>query len=209
MSEDEPSGLFDRIDQAVARIAAIAPTGFFLALRIRGTAPLISFRTYPPEWTETYMANGYLLRDPITTWAMTVGGSIRWSSPFLPDPFGVFRHAATFGLRYGASVAHGPVRALSVCSFASAEREFTDDEIAAVRATVIALHDMTALPDRLEEGQRALLDALEADERPEAVARRLGIAPAEARARIVSLCETLVAATPAEALQRARDFRLR
>lgn len=209
MPEPEALGLFDRIDAAVARIAAIAPTGFFLALRIRGSSPLISFRTYPPDWTETYMANGYLLRDPITTWAMTVGGSIRWSSPFLPDPFGVFRHAATFGLKYGASVAHGPIRALSVCSFASGEREFTDAEIAMVRSTVIALHDMTALPDRLDDGQKALLDALEFDTRTDSVASRLGIDRAEAKSRIVSLCETLIAANPAEALQRARDFRLR
>jgi LuxR family transcriptional regulator len=200
--------VFDRIDAQVARIAAVSSAGYFLALRIRGSAPLISFRTYPPAWTEAYMANGYLLRDPITTWAMTVGGSIRWTSPFLPDPFGIFRKAAEHGLRYGASVAHGPVRALSVCSFARGDRDLTDAEIAEVRAAVLALHDLTALPDSLTPGQRDVLAALADSAEPAGVARKLGIPRPEAQARIVALCETLLAATPAEALQRARDHRL-
>lgn len=197
--------VFDLIDERVARIGAVAPAGHFLALRIRGNAPLMSFSTYPKPWQFAYMANGYLLRDPITTWAMTIGGAIRWSSPFLPDPFGVFRHAAKFGLRYGASVAHGPVRSLTVCSFARGDREATDEEIALVRETVIALHDLTELPRSLSAEDRTIL---EQGEDPGTAARALGLGEGETRQRLADLCERLFAHSPDEALRRARDHKL-
>jgi LuxR family transcriptional regulator len=204
-------GAMDRraqIDALVAGLAPLAPAGYFLALRVRGSSPLLSFRTYPPAWTEHYMANGYLLRDPVTTWALTVGGTIRWSSPFLPDPFGVFRQAAAHGLRFGASVAHGPVRALSIGSFARGDREMTDAEIAEARRIVTALHDLTELPAALSDTDRALLAAQAAGEGVAAAAGRLGLAEATARQHLRQLCDRLFAATPDEAVQRARDHRL-
>lgn len=198
-------GKFDSIETEVARIAEVAEAGYFLALRIRGSAPLLTFRTYPDAWTETYMANGYLLRDPVTTWAMTIGGAIRWSSPFLPDPFGVFRHAASFGLRYGASVAHGPVRSLTICSIARGDRELTDAEIAQARAAVVALHDLCALPSALAAEEKTLL---ESDGDIDSAARKLRLHPDEARERLAALCDRLIARTPSEALRRARDHNL-
>lgn len=135
------------IDRALPGIAEVAPAGYFLALRIRGSAPMMAFQTYPQGWIDEYTEGGYILRDPISSWAMTVGGSIRWSSPLLPDPFRVFRKAAKHGLHYGASVAHGSVGALTICSFSRGDRELTDEEIARVRDIVISLHERTGLPE--------------------------------------------------------------
>lgn len=200
--------VFEKIDQQLEQIGKIATAGYFLGLRIRGSAPLMAFRTYPQSWTDAYMENGYLLRDPITTWAATIGGSVRWNSPFLPDPFGIFRQAAVHGLKYGASVAHGPVRSISICSFARGDRDLTDDEIAEVRACVIRLHDLTAPPKALTPAQAELLEALEKEGEPAAVAARLGIAEPQARQRIRELCDLLLAQNGVEALQRARDYKL-
>jgi LuxR family transcriptional regulator len=185
----------DRIDAALVHLRDLAPAGYFLALRIRGSAPLMSFATYPQEWTDHYMANGYVLRDPITTWAMTVGGAIRWSSRLLPDPFGVFRQAAGFGLRFGASVAHGPLGALSILSMSRGDREFTDAEIAAAKTIVLQLHALTELPRALEPEDRALLAQVDAGKAPDSPQMR-------------ALCERLFAATPEQALRRARDHKL-
>jgi LuxR family transcriptional regulator len=195
----------DIIDAEVARLGGIAPAGHFLALRIRGASPLMSFTAYPQAWTDHYMANGYVLRDPVTTWAMTVGGTIRWSSRLLPDPFGVFRQAAAHGLRFGASVAHGPIGALTVLSMSRGDREFTDAEIAEARTIVLRLHALTELPKALDAGDRALLAA---QAQGGDVASRLGVGEAELRARQRDLCDRLFAATPDDALRRARDYRL-
>lgn len=195
----------DIIDAEVSKLGGIAPAGHFLALRIRGSSPLMSFTAYPQAWTDHYMANGYVLRDPITTWAMTVGGTIRWSSRLLPDPFGVFRQAAAHGLRFGASVAHGPIGALTVLSMSRGDREFTDAEIAEARAIVLQLHALTELPKALTDEEKALLGAVAAG-RP--VAGTLGLPEQAARARSRVLCDRLFAATPEEALRRARDHRL-
>ncbi|WP_461308526.1 autoinducer binding domain-containing protein, partial [Albidovulum sp.] len=194
-----------RIDREVARLGAIAPGGYLLALRIRGTSPLQAWHTYPQAWIDEYTQNGYMLRDPLMTWALAVGGTIRWSSPLLPDPFGIFRKAAAHGLRFGASIAHGPLRALTICSMGRGDREFTDAEIAAAREIVLAVHEASALPERLEEAEARLLAALAAGEGEAAIAARLGLPRREVAARIDALCGTLVARSPREAVQRGRD----
>jgi LuxR family transcriptional regulator, quorum-sensing system regulator SdiA len=185
----------DRIDAEVARLGPLATAGYFLALRIKGSSPLISFRTYPPAWTEEYMGGGYLLRDPVTTWALTVGGTVRWSSRLLPDPFGIFRKAAKHGLKFGASVAHGPVKALSILSAGRGDREFTDAEIAEMKAIVVALHDLTAPPEVLTAAQKETLTALAAGRAPE-------------KGRVQEVCDLFFAEGPGDALARAREAKL-
>lgn len=199
---------FDFIDAELARIAEIATAGYFLALRIRGSSPLMAFKTYPQGWIDKYMENGYLLRDPITTWSMTIGGSIRWSSPFLPDPFRILRQAADYGLTYGASVAHGPLGALSICSVGRSDRELTDAEIALVRQVVIDLHERTALPKSLTDEEKQILKAMAAGTGPDDAAVGLGISKTAARARFKQVCTALFAQNPSEAVQRARDYKL-
>jgi LuxR family transcriptional regulator, quorum-sensing system regulator SdiA len=200
--------LMDPFAHIDAELARIATGGYFLALRVRGSAPLMAFNTYPKPWVDHYMANGYVLRDPITTWSMTVGGTIRWSSPYLLDPFRVLKQAARHGLKYGVSVAHGPLGSLTICSAARPDREFTDDEIAAMRAIVIGLHDHTAPPKALTADQQAILAAMAAEQTAEATATTLGIPVTAARTRYRQFCADLFAHSPTEAVQRARTYKL-
>ena len=44
--------LFAFIDADLARIAEIAPAGYFLALRIRGSSPLMAFKNCPQAWVD-------------------------------------------------------------------------------------------------------------------------------------------------------------
>ncbi|MFM2356014.1 MAG: hypothetical protein RLZZ528_1750 [Pseudomonadota bacterium] len=196
------------IEAEVATLGEVATAGYFLALRLRGASPLMTFTTFPQAWTDAYMENGYMLRDPITTWALTLGGAIRWSSPFLPDPFGIFREAAAHGLKFGASVATGPIGSLTLLSMARADRELTDAEIARARKIVTALHDRTEPPKSLSAEQKALLAALAAKPAPKDVARALGLTEAEARAATGAICTLLVATSPENAVKRARDLKL-
>lgn len=198
----------EQIDQDVARLEALAPAGYFLALRVRGASPLMVFKTFPQVWLDTYMENGYMMRDPITTWALTLGGTIRWSSPFLPDPFGVLRHAGEHGLKFGASIAHGPRTALSLCSICRQDREPSQDEIAEARDIVLRLHALTEPPASLSDTQKAALKAMGAGGGAPAVARALGVSEAAARAQMRDLTEMLFATSADEAARRARDWKL-
>ena len=148
------------------------------------------------------------MRDPVTTWALTLGGTIRWSSRLLPDPFGVFRHAAQHGLKFGASVATGPISSLTLCSLARGDRELTDAEIGVAKAVVTGLHAMSELPRSLTDDQRATLACLDGSDGPRRVARHFGEGPDDAGTRIRALCETLLARSPDEAIGRARANKL-
>lgn len=205
----------EQIRSAVAMLDGLAPAGHFLAVRLRGASPLLTFSTFPVAWTDAYMENGYMMRDPVTTWALTIGGAIRWSSPFLFDPFGIFREAAKHGLKFGASIAHGPVRSLSLCSLARSDRELTDDEIAEAQRIVIAVHGMSELPEALDPSERALLLAVGTTLDPtgsptgtEAPRAGPGLPADEAEARMAALCDRLLVDTPDQALRRARDLKL-
>lgn len=198
----------DRIDSEVAKLQDLAPAGYFLALRVRGASPLMVFKTFPPDWLDTYMENGYMMRDPITTWALTIGGTIRWSSPFLPDPFGVLRHAAEYGLKYGASAAHGPRTALTLCSICRQDREPTQDEMDELSKIVLRLHALTEPPTSLNETQKVVLAAVTTGGGAAQIASELQISEIAAQAQLQELCELLFSATPQEALHRARELKL-
>lgn len=196
------------IDAELLRIAGIATAGYFVALRNRGTSPLMAFQTYPQAWIDEYTDNAYVLRDPITTWALTIGGSIRWSSPFLPDPFRIFAKAAARGLTYGASIAIGPIGALTICSVARADRELTDDEIAELRGIVTGLHEMVKLPTELTAAQKEILGVMANRLGLADASAQLGLSEAVVRQRTRQVCNALFAQTPEVAVQRAKDYKL-
>ena len=196
------------IDGEVAKLDALAPAGYFFALRVRGASPFMVFKTFPQAWLDLYMENGYMMRDPVTTWALTVGGTIRWSSPFLPDPFGVLRQAADYGLKYGASVAIGPRSALSICSICRQDREPTKEEIAEAKEIVQKLHDLTEPPKSLSAEEKALLLAADKGASAARVAEKAGLSEAAARAKLKELCDVFVVSAPEDALRRARDAKL-
>jgi LuxR family transcriptional regulator len=199
---------FDFIDQELPKIGEIATAGYFLALRIRGSSPMMAFHTYPQRWIDEYNEKAYLLRDPVTTWAMTIGGTVRWSSPVLPDPFRIFRKASTYGLNYGASIARGRASSLTICSVARSDRELTDEEISAVDEIVVRLHDRVAIPQSLTEEQKAVLSALAKGSSARAISTTLGVPESVAEAVVRKLCHALIARSPEEAVQRARDYKL-
>lgn len=196
------------VDAELIYLGHLAPAGFFIGLHIRFTSPLFTFQTYDQRWIDHYTENGYVLRDPMTAWGFAKTGWIRWSDPALPDPFGLFREAATYGLNYGCTVACGPIKSRSIASFARSDREFRDDEIASIEARVLRLHQLTEPPEALTEAQAEALRCIAGGDRFAAAAEKLGISESALKARITSARQRLMARTTAEAIQRAKDSRL-
>lgn len=196
------------IDVELHQLSMLAPAGYSIGLHIRFTAPLFMFQTYDQAWLDHYTERGYVLRDPMVAWGFSTTGTIRWSDPSLPDPFGLFKEAKDFGLNYGATVACGPIRSRTIASFARSDREFEDTEIAALAVIVHRLHDTTEPPEELTKAQIDALKCIAGGDRIAAAAAKLGISESALKARITSARIRLMARTTAEAIQRAKDYRL-
>jgi LuxR family transcriptional regulator len=196
------------IDLELHQLALLAPAGYFIGLHIRFTSPLFTFQTYDQAWIDHYTENGYVLRDPMTAWGFSTTGAIRWGDEKLLDPFGLFQEAAQYGLNHGVTVSCGPIKSRTIASFARGDREFRDDEIAAISSTVHRLHDMTEPPEELTKAQVDALRCIAGGDRFAAAAEKLGISESALKARVTSARIRLMARTTAEAIQRAKDYRL-
>lgn len=196
------------IDLELHQLSLMAPAGYFVGLHIRFTSPLMTFQTYNQVWIDHYTENGYVLRDPMTAWGFSKTGAIRWSDEGLLDPFGLFKEAETFNLRYGITVACGPIKSRTIASFARSDREFRDEEMTRISDIVHRLHDKTEPPEELTKAQIEALRCIAGGDRHAAAADKLGISESALKARINSVRVRLMARTTAEAIQRAKDYRL-
>ncbi len=196
------------ITKELRQLGRLSPVGYFVGLHIRFAAPLMQFQTYPQAWSDHYTREGYALRDPTIAWGFGSEGAARWSEFNIPDPFGILVQAANFGLKYGLTVSCGPISSRTIASFASDQREFTEDEIATIKVLVRRLHDMTQPPESLTKAQIEALRCIAAGDRHAAAAAKLGITESAFKARLMSARERLMARTTTEAIQRAKEYRL-
>ena len=196
------------IEDLTKELGELAPAGYFVGLHIRFAAPLMTFQTYDQAWADHYTRNAYALRDPLIAWGISRTGATRWSDIDLPDPFGIMAEARSFGLVHGVSISCGPMTSRTVAGIARSDREFTDEEIAELSGIILRLHTETEPPDNLTGAEIEALKVVGAGERYAAGAARLGISESALKARLTSARRKLFARTSAEAIQRAKDYRL-
>jgi LuxR family transcriptional regulator len=189
-------------------LALMAPAGYFIGLHIRYASPLMQFSNYNQDWLDNYTEKAYALRDPTIAWGFSKEGACRWADIDIPDPFGLFAEARKFGLTFGLTVACGPVRSRTISSFARSDRGFLDDEIEKITHLVRRLHDITEPPESLTTAQIEALRLIAAGDRHAAAANKLNISESALKARLLSARQKLLARTTAEAIQRAKDYRL-
>jgi LuxR family transcriptional regulator len=196
------------IEDLTNELGDLAPAGYFVGLHIRFAAPLMTFQTYPQAWTDHYTQHAYALRDPLIAWGISRTGATRWRDIDIPDPFDIMAEARKFGLVYGVSISCGPMTSRTVAGIARADREFTDEEIAELSGIILRLHTETEPPDNLTGAEIEALKVVGSGERYAAGAARLGISESALKARLTSARRKLFARTSAEAIQRAKDYRL-
>ena len=127
-----------RLEQA----AALAPAGYALAFHIRFTAPTFLLQAYPKAWTTYYSLHALVMADPTVAWGFANDGWCRWSD-LTDDPSRVMERAAEHGLKFGIVCALETDGSRSFGSFARADREFMDEEIAELMALLTDLHVAT------------------------------------------------------------------
>ncbi len=196
------------IEIHTGKLAYCAPDGFFFALHIRFALPLIHHQTYPEGWTNLYTEQAFALRDPIIAWGFGQEGVARWSEIGIPDPFDILGQAKQFGMNYGFAVSTGPINSRSIASASRPDREFTQDEMDEFAKIIQKLHVTTEPPKSLTDAQVAALQLIADGDRHAAAAAKLGISESALKARLSAARNSLLARTTAEAIQRARDYRL-
>lgn len=139
---------------------ARSPAGFAIALHIRFTAPTYLFQTYPQRWMDVYSKSGLVLRDPTVRWGLDNVGRVRWSELERIDTAGVLERAKDFGLMGGVAIAVVVGGTRSIASFARADREYDDAEMAALEERLIELHRATTGLAELGESDRKALKEL-------------------------------------------------
>lgn len=195
-------------DKSLNQLAKIAPSGYMVGLHIRFAAPLMSFQTYSQKWTDYYTEQAYILRDPMIAWGFSTTGAIRWSDLPFPDTFDIFGQAKEYGLNFGVAVACGPMSSRTIGGVAHPDREFTDAEILEIEEIIVRLHNITEPPENLTNAQKEALGLIADGLRHTAAAAQLGISESALKARLNSARQRLLARTTAEAIQRAKDYRL-
>jgi len=196
------------LDRILYLLGVESPAGYMAGMHIRFAGPLVQYQTYDQKWIDHYTENGYALRDPMVAWGFTKDGASRWSEIDIPDPFNIFKQASEYGLKYGVVVSTGPLNSRSITGCARDDREFTDDEIKRITKLVQTLHDVTDPPDSLTKAQKDALQLIADGHRHAAAAAKLGISESALKARLISARNRLLARTTAEAIQRAKDYRL-
>lgn len=138
----------------------LSPAGFAIALHLRFTRPAFLFQTYPRRWTRHYDAAGLVMHDPTVRWGMQNVGAVRWCELEAIDPHGVLEAARDYGIMNGVAVACVAAGSRSIASFARADRDFDDEEIAEIAGLLSRLHAATAEPAAITEADRRALDEL-------------------------------------------------
>lgn len=190
------------------KLGELAPMGYTVGLHIRFATPLVYKSSYPAAWVEIYNSHSYYLRDPLVFWGVGVEGTTRWSNIPLPDPFGVMKKAAAYGLAYGAVSSYGPITSRSIVGIGRSDREFHDEELDQLKELTIRLHIEAKPPSDLTRAQIEALQCLANGDRHTAAAAKLGISESALKARLQSARVRLEARTTSEAIRKAREYRL-
>lgn len=192
-------------------IAALAPSGHYLALRVGFAFPMEEVNALPPAWVEHYTRSRFMLSDPVIRWVYGNTGAIRWSAITFDDPRGVMEQARQHGLAYGIAVAvfdNNPDGQRSFGTFGRPDREFEDTEIRLLQAYMTRLHHDRAPPTNLTAAEIEALRMVKDGKRLKQIAHELGVSEGAVKQRLKNAKLKLGAATGAQAAARARGFGL-
>jgi len=190
---------------------ALAPAGYYLALRIGFAFPMEETNALPQGWVQHYTRQGLLLQDPAWHWVYANTGAIRWSALRVDDTAGVLEQAARFGLNYGIAVCcddAGRGGQRSYGSFARADREFNDAEIARLSALLEQCHQIKRPPTNLTSAELEALGLVRDGMLLKEIAFGLGVSEGAIKQRLKNAKKKLGARTSAQAVTLASDFGL-
>ncbi|WP_114285244.1 autoinducer binding domain-containing protein [Candidatus Halocynthiibacter alkanivorans] len=196
------------VESLFSELQLISPFGYSARLHIRFAAPLLFRSTQSRLWTTKYDENAFAMRDPRIFWGLSICGVTRWSEIKFPDPFHILKLAREHGMCFGAAVSCGPITSRSIIVVAREDQEFTDEEIEKLKVLTHALHKVCEPPSVLTICQIEALVLLDEGFRHASAAKKLEISVSALKVRLSSARKHLEARTTAEAIKKAREYRM-
>ncbi|MBW7920610.1 MAG: autoinducer binding domain-containing protein [Rubellimicrobium sp.] len=198
----------DKIEDELRRLA---PVGHYLALRVGFAFPLDQIIALPDAWVDLYRRDRLMLVDPVLCWCYRNTGVIRWSEIDLDDPHHVLNRARSLGLCYGAAASVNDDSGNGQHSFgwfARDDREFSDDELAALLSLLRRLDESRRPPTGLTRAELEALGMVRDGLRLKQIAHDLGVSEGAVKQRLRNARIKLGAATSTQAAAMASSFAL-
>ncbi len=130
------TSVIPNLPDEMARLEELGNSGFVLGFGLRFGRPYFLLNRYPQAWTELYEQQNFMLGDPVSAWALTNTGTVRWSEIREPDPRDIFAKAHRYGLKYGATMVTMQGGKRSYLSLARHDRELTDTELLILQSKI-------------------------------------------------------------------------
>ncbi len=192
-------------------VGQLAPSGYYIALRIGFAFPMEEVNAYPEEWVNHYTNQRFMLFDPVVRWAYSNVGSCRWSEIPLEDPKRIVAQAQTFGMRYGVTISvfdGGKDAQRSFASFTRGDREYTDLEIKLLKVYLTRRHGETAPPTNLTKAELEALGMVKDGKRLKEIAFELSVSEGAVKQRLKNAKLKLGAKTGTQAATLANQYGL-
>ena len=187
--------------------ANLAPSGFYVAVRLGFYSPEDEINFFPQAWIDHYTVNGLAVLDPYMRWVYQNEGVARWSDLDLPDPAGVLKTYADHNLRYGCLVSvldalsGSPTRSFGI--FARNDREFQTSELAKLQQSLRGAGPGVDDKPVLTDAQVEALQLLANGKRLKEIAHALNISESAVKARLRAAMTNIDAKTATQAASKA------
>jgi LuxR family transcriptional regulator, quorum-sensing system regulator SdiA len=197
--------------QQTDTLSRIAPTGFYIALRVGFTFPEEELNRLPEAWVDHYTRHGFVVQDPLMKWVYAHVGVLRWSDMDLPDPADVRSAAIDHGMLFGAAASiltKTDQGRRSYGLFFRHDRDFLDAELETLGDILGDLHSGTKMERKLTANEIEALKLLASGLRLQQIADRLEISESAVKARLNNAKVKLGARTASQAASVAATKRL-
>ncbi len=192
-------------------LTTLAPSGYYLAMRVGFAFPVAEANTLPSEWVNRYTSKGYMMMDPVIRWVYSNSGTVRWSDIPVDDPRLILQDAKKFDLNYGLAIScqgEGEDGQRSFGSFCRSDREFSDDEVRILHQIMGELHESFSPPKNLTKAELEVLIMVKDGLLMKQIADDLGISLGAVKQRLKNAKFKLRAKTSSHAAALAIQFGL-
>jgi LuxR family transcriptional regulator, quorum-sensing system regulator SdiA len=199
------------LGQQTDTLSRLAPTGFYLALRVGFTFPEEELNRLPDRWVDHYTRHGLVVHDPLMKWVYANVGALRWSDIDIADPADVRAAAVEHGMLYGAAASiltKADQGRRSYGLFFRSDRDFLDAELATLEVILSGLHTGAKMERALTANEVEALKMLASGQRLQQIAGNLGISESAVKARLNNAKAKLGARTASQAASLAAGKRL-
>lgn len=181
---------------------ALAPAGYYLAIRVGFAFPTIEHNRLPASWVREYTVSGLIVHDPTMSWAYQNCGVARWSELVPNDAQGVLELAKYHGLNYGAVASwidEDDASQRTFGLFCRADREYRSAELGLLEDLLCSAHKACAKPQNLTVAELETLNLVKNGFLMKEMACVLGVSESAIKQRLKSARLKLHAKTGSQA----------